>query len=201
MFNHFVWNVKLLVVEIYSIYKSRGSQVSSKLSYDDKDSQHQPEVLDEAYWSQYARYDLASNFFRSRRKHIDFVWNVNNMPAWLHLANKLPCAWPVGVKVTYCKAVKHSNSCLNRNWECTETKLQKIGNEAIKYTGMYFTVVRLSSVVPLVGKDRRNILERNTVIIRIAMYVESIDSWTIDITSVEAPCVIDISKVLQIYRR
>ena len=81
------------------------------------------------------------------------------MAAWLHSGNKShkeflwltklgrgnPLSWEIhsNVSFTNWQAVEHSNNYLM--WEYTQRKLGKIGNQAVKYTGSYFTVVKVSS--------------------------------------------------------
>ena len=92
--------------------------------------------------------------------HLHYIWNTT-MAAWFHLGINFMItfwAWAVSPNVTRYhentpnklflnnyQVLKHSNSCLNKIWECTQKEIEKIGNKAILYTGRCFTVVKASS--------------------------------------------------------
>ena len=85
-----------------------------------------------------------------QRKHqssalLAFVRGIHRGPV------NSPHKWPVTRKMfpfdDVIMTVNSSSSIElpDPNWECSQTKLQKIGNKAIEYTGSYFTPVKVSS--------------------------------------------------------
>ena len=67
------------------------------------------------------------------------------------------CAWPVWVEInrylgnnTAISSLSFDRHLNNQHWKYTQTKLQKIGNSAIEYTGNHFIAVKASSVPQII---------------------------------------------------